>query len=151
MTGVQTCALPIYLSNTDPTDIESIQVLKDASASAIYGADGANGVIIITTRRGEKGKPKISYSGFFSVKRTPKSFDVMNADEYSSFYSNILKLNEIAVPTAYEDHFRMWYFGEGWQQGTNWQDEITQTAFGQNHNARISGGGDDSNYSVSVN
>lgn len=139
------------LSNTDPTDIESIQVLKDASASAIYGADGANGVIIITTRRGEKGKPKISYSGFFSVKRTPKSFDVMNADEYSSFYSNILKLNEIAVPTAYEDHFRMWYFGEGWQQGTNWQDEITQTAFGQNHNARISGGGDDSNYSVSVN
>ncbi len=139
------------LSNTDPTDIETIQVLKDASATAIYGADGANGVIIITTRRGEKGKPRVSYSGFFSVKRAPNQFEVMNADEYSSFYSKILNENEIVVPTAYMDHFRKWYFGEGWQQGTAWQDEITQTAFGQNHNARVSGGGDDSNYSVSVN
>jgi len=139
------------LSNTDPTDIETIQVLKDASATAIYGADGANGVIIITTRRGVKGKPKVSYSGFFSVKKVPDQFEVMNAGEYSSFYSTILKENDIVVPTAYEDHFRQWYYGEGWQQGTNWQDEITRTAFGQNHNARISGGGDDSNYSVSVN
>ena len=139
------------LSNTDPTDIETIQVLKDASATAIYGADGANGVIIITTRRGVKGKPKVSYSGFFSVKRVPNQFEVMNAGEYSSFYSTILKENDIVVPTAYEDHFRQWYFGEGWQKGINWQDEITHTAFGQNHNARISGGGDDSNYSVSVN
>ncbi len=139
------------LSNTNPTDIETIQVLKDASSSAIYGADGANGVIIVTTRRGEKGKPKVSFSSFLSLKMAPRQFEVMNADEYSSFYSAILTKNDIVVPTAYSDHFRQWYFGEGWQKGTNWQDEITQTAFGQNYNARISGGGEGSNYAVSVN
>ena len=139
------------LKNINPSDIENIQVLKDASASAIYGTDGANGVIIVNTKRGEKGKPKVSYSGFFSVKRVPKQFDLMNADEYSSFYKNILTQKEISVPVAYENHFREWYFGPGWQQGTNWQDEITQTAFGQSHTARISGGGEGSNYSVSAN
>lgn len=139
------------LSSTNPTDIETIQVLKDASAAAIYGADGANGVIIITTRRGEKGKPKVSFSSFLSLKMSPRQFEVMNADEYSAFYSEILKENDIVVPTAYEDHFRQWYYGEGWQKGTNWQDEITETALGQNYNARVSGGGEGSNYSVSVN
>jgi TonB-dependent starch-binding outer membrane protein SusC len=139
------------LKNINPTDVETIQVLKDASAAAVYGADGANGVIIVTTRRGEKGKPKVSYSGFFSLKRVPHQFDVMNADEYSAFYKDVLTNKEISVPVAYEDHFREWYYGAGWQQGTNWQDEITQIALGQSHTARISGGGDGSNYSVSVN
>jgi TonB-dependent starch-binding outer membrane protein SusC len=139
------------LGNINPTDIETLQVLKDASAAAIYGADGANGVIIITTKRGEKGKPRVSASSFFSVNRVPNQFEVMNADEYARFYSNLLTESNIAVPVAYENHFRQWYYGEGWQQGTNWQDEVSRVGIGQNHYARISGGGDESNYSISAN
>lgn len=138
-------------ASVDPTDIETIQVLKDASAAAIYGADGANGVIIITTRRGEKGKPKISLSSFSTLHRVPRRFDVMNASEYTAFYKTLLMENNIAVPVAYEEHFRQWYYGDGWKTGTSWQDEISRTGFGHNHNLRISGGGDGSNYSVSSN
>lgn len=139
------------LGNVNPTDIESIQVLKDASAAAIYGADGANGVIIITTKRGEKGKPKISGSGYVSINRVPKQFDVMNADQYSDFYSTLLQESNIAVPTSYTDHFRQWYYGDGWQNGTNWQDEVNRAAREQNYALRISSGSDDSNYSISLN
>jgi len=139
------------LGNVNPTDIESIQVLKDASAAAIYGADGANGVIIITTKRGEKGKPKISGSGYVSINRVPQQFDVMNADQYSDFYSTLLQESNITVPTAYTDHFRQWYYGDGWRDGTNWQDEVNRTAMEQNYALRISSGTDDSNYSISLN
>ena len=139
------------LGNVNPTDIESIQVLKDASAAAIYGADGANGVIIIITKRGEKGKPRISGSGYLSLNRVPNQFDVMNADEYSDFYSTLLQESNIAVPVAYTDNFREWYYGEGWQEGTNWQDEVNRTALSQNYSLRISAGSDESNYSISMN
>lgn len=139
------------LSNVDPTDIESIQVLKDASAAAIYGADGANGVIIVSTRRGERGKPKISVSSFFTLNRVPREMEIMNASEYSTFYSRLLNENNIAQPLAYSDEFRQWYYGNGWQNGTDWQKEITRIALGHNHNARVSGGGEGSNYSVSAN
>lgn len=139
------------LTNINPADIESIQVLKDASAAAIYGANGANGVVIITTSRGEKGKTTISLSSYFTMNRVPRQFEVMNASEYSDFYTKLLREKNIAVPLAYQNHFRQWYFGDDWQKGTNWQDEISRTAFGQNHNLRISGGGEDSNYSISAN
>jgi TonB-dependent starch-binding outer membrane protein SusC len=139
------------LGAVHPTDIESIQVLKDASAAAIYGADGANGVIIITTRRGEKGKPQVNYSSYASLNLVPRQFEVMNADEYSTFYSTLLQEADILVPQAYSSNFRQWYYGEGWQQGTDWQDEVTRAGLGHHHNLRISGGGDDSNYSLSMN
>lgn len=139
------------LGNVNPTDIETIQVLKDASAAAIYGADGANGVIIITTKRGVEGKPKVSLSSYISINRIPNQFEVMNADEYSDFYSTLLEESNINTPVAYEDHFRQWYYGEGWQEGTNWQDEITEVGISTNTALRISGGGDDSNYSISIN
>ncbi|MEZ5105618.1 MAG: TonB-dependent receptor [Draconibacterium sp.] len=139
------------LGSVNPTDIETIQVLKDASASAIYGADGANGVIIITTKRGEKGKPKVSLSSFLTMNRVPKQFDVMDANEYADFYSTLLTESGISVPVSYTDGFRQLYYGSGWEQGTQWQDEINRTALGQNHNLRVSGGGESSNYSISLN
>jgi TonB-linked SusC/RagA family outer membrane protein len=139
------------LTNINPADVESIQVLKDASAAAIYGADGANGVIIVTTQRGEKGKTRIFLSSYFSMFRVPRQFEVMNASEYSAFYGKLLRERGIVVTLAYEDHFRKWYFGNGWETGTSWQDEISRTAFGHNHNVRISGGGENSNYSISAN
>ncbi|MDD4225138.1 MAG: TonB-dependent receptor [Mariniphaga sp.] len=139
------------LAHINPVDIESIQVLKDASASAIYGADGANGVIIVKTRRGEKGETKLFLSSNYSLNRVSRQFEIMDAAEYSEFYKEILDAKGVMVPVAYEDHFRKWYYGEGWRKGTNWQDEISRPAIGQNHNLRISGGNDNSNYSISAN
>lgn len=139
------------LGNVNPTDIETVQVLKDASAAAIYGADGANGVVIITTKRGKQGAPKVSLSSYVSINRVPDQFEVMNANEYSDFYSNLLEENNVAVPTAYTDHFRQWYYGEGWQEGTQWQEEVVRTGLAQNHYVRFSGGGEGSNYSISLN
>lgn len=140
------------MGNLNPTDIESIQVLKDASAAAIYGADGANGVIIITTKRGEKGKPQVSLSSYVTLNRVPRQFELMNADEYAEFYSTLLEeTTTTQVPIAYEDHFREWYYGDGWQKGTDWQNEITRLGISQNHYLRISGGGEGSNYSISLN
>jgi TonB-dependent starch-binding outer membrane protein SusC len=139
------------LGNVNPTDIETVQVLKDASAAAIYGADGANGVIIITTRRGKQGAPQVSLSSYVSINRVPKQFDVMDADEYADFYSTLLEENSVAVPVSYDDQFRQWYYGEGWQEGTRWQDEVVRTGMAQNHYIRFSGGGEGSNYSISLN
>lgn len=134
----------------NPLDIETIQVLKDASASAIYGADGANGVIIVSTKRGGKGAPKIVFSNYISFSGVPRHYTVLNAQEYSSFYSRILTENGIAVPIAYQDPFREWYYGENWKEGTNWQNAISRIAFGQNYSLSISGGGEGSNYFVSA-
>ena len=138
------------LNSVSPTDIESIQILKDASAAAIYGADGANGVVIVTTKRGESGAPRVNYSGYTTFNRVPGQFDVMNADQYAEFYSTLLSEDGQAVPLSYSDHFRQWYYGDGWQQGTDWQNEVVRTGWGHNHNLRISGGGEGSNYSVSA-
>lgn len=138
------------ISFINPSNIESIQVLKDASAAAIYGADGANGVIIVTTKRGGKGKPHVDFSNFLSLSLVPKHFTVLNAQEYSSFYSRVLTERGISVPVAYQDHFREWYYGENWKSGTNWQEEISRIALGQNYNLSISGGGEGSNYMVSA-
>ena len=128
--------------------MKACRSLKDASASAIYGADGANGVVIITTRRGQSGKTKVSFSSYWSANRTPKKLDLMNADEYADFYNTI---NEEAGITqvAYSDEFRQAYYGDGWEEGTDWQDEITQKAFVQNYYLNVSGGSETGNFSIS--
>ncbi len=138
------------LNSINPADIETLQVLKDASSTAIYGADGANGVIIITTKRGESGKTKVSYSNFFSRNVIPRKIDLMNGDQYAEFY-NTLNERDGITQIAYSDEFREAYYGEGWEEGTDWQDEITTEGFTQNHYLRVSGGGENSNYSISAN
>ncbi len=138
------------LNSINPADIESISILKDASASAIYGADGANGVVIINTKRGKSGATKVSFSAFTSFNVTPKKLAVMNADQYSKFYNELNKTAGITQP-AYSDSIRQAYYGAGWQNGTDWQDQITQKAMAQNYNISVSGGGDNSNYSISAN
>jgi len=133
-----------------PKDIESLQVLKDASSTAIYGADGANGVVIITTKRGTPGKTQVSFSAYGSVNTIPKQFDMMNANQYTDFYNEIYTQRGQTPPFAYTDEFRQFYYGDGWQEGTNWQDEIVQDAYTQNYYLSVSGGGENSNYSVSA-
>lgn len=139
------------LGGLNPNDIESFQVLKDASASAIYGADGANGVVIVTTKRGRAGKPEVTFSAFGSMNLVPKQFGVMKADQYAAFYNQLYEDNGIEPNVAYSDRFRQLYYGEGWEEGTNWQDEVTRRAYTQDYYLSVSGGAENSNYAISAN
>lgn len=138
------------LNQINPQDIESIQVLKDASSAAIYGNEGADGVVIISTKRGTSGKTKVHYSSYYAWNKVPKKINLMNADQYADFFNEAL--DSVGVfEQAYTDEFRQQYYGEGWEQGTDWQDEITERGFATNQYLRISGGGENSNYSLSTN
>ena len=127
------------LSTVNPNDIESFSVLKDASATAIYGSRASNGVIIITTKKGKSGGKKIniSYDGIFSVSNKTGTIDVMDANEFRNFVTD--------------------KWGEGSQQAnalgktsTNWQDKIFRTAFSTDHNLSAMGVAYDVPYRVSV-
>jgi len=139
------------ISSISPEDIESLQVLKDASATAIYGANGANGVIIITTKRGRPGKIDVNFSAYGRINSKPKYYDVMDATEYSRFYDTLLVRNGQTTEPAYSDRFRQYYYGEGWEKGTDWQREILQKSYTQNYYLRVSGGGENNNFSLSGN
>jgi TonB-dependent starch-binding outer membrane protein SusC len=156
--SINKAADPIYvidgvvtgaINSINPNDIESMQILKDASASAIYGADGANGVVIITTKRGKPGKTKVSYSSYASINRVPKKLDIMNANEYAKFYNDLYAADGLVPDTAYSDGFRQAYYGNGWEKGSDWQDAIVQTAYTQNHYLNVSGGNEYSSFSIS--
>ncbi len=129
------------LSTISPSDIESIDVLKDASATAIYGSRGANGVIIITTKRGINGKSQINYDTYLSVSDVSKKLDVLNASEFA-FYINEARYNN-GAPRFYTSPTS---FGSG----TDWQDEIFRTAYTKNHDLSIKGGNDKVKYALSA-
>ncbi|MGE5393540.1 MAG: TonB-dependent receptor [Candidatus Saccharibacteria bacterium] len=133
------------ISNIQPQEIESMQILKDASASAIYGANGSNGVVIVTTKRGKPGKTQVSLNSYVSLTEAPEQYDMMNADQYANFYRAI----KGDLP-EYDQAFREKYYGEGWQQGTNWQDQMFKTGLNQNYHISLSGGGENSNYQISM-
>ena len=130
----------VSISLVAPEDIESIDVLRDASATAIYGSKAANGVIIITTKKGKKdGRTSVSYSGYVAWDRTLKTLDMMTADELLSYAktNNITQLND--------------YYNVDNPANTNWQDEVLRTGFSHNHNVSINGGNEKTNYSASLN
>lgn len=127
------------LASINPADIVSMEILKDASATAIYGAQGANGVIIITTKRGKAGEAKFSYDGMFAVARQNTRIDMLNLREYAEYYRDWVSIGEVASNAYYADPSLL---GEG----TNWQDEVFQTAFTQQHQVSASGGTDKVQY-----
>ncbi|CAG4991608.1 TonB-dependent receptor P3 [Dyadobacter sp. CECT 9275] len=126
------------LSTINPNDIESVEVLKDASASAIYGARAANGVILITTKRGKSGNTRVSLESYYGVQQVTKTLDVLNAAEFAQLE------NETFKNTAYPNPSSL---GEG----VNWQDLIFQKAPIQNHQLTISGGSEKTQLSLSAN
>jgi TonB-linked SusC/RagA family outer membrane protein len=134
---------PNPLSTINPSDIESIEILKDASATAIYGARGANGVVIITTKRGKPGKARISYEGYYGVQEVAKRYEMMNAADYATMVNEIAERKGHApylpTPESYENN------------DTDWQDLIFQQAPIQNHQISISGGDRGLNYTFSGN
>jgi TonB-linked SusC/RagA family outer membrane protein len=127
----------------DPSDIKSIDILKDASATAIYGARGANGVVLITTKRGEKGqKGKIEVNSYYGLQKETKRYDVLNAKQYAIVANEWLKNQGLP---AYFD------LNEIQGEGTDWQDVVFRTGQVQNHSLTFSGGTDKSAYSLAGN
>jgi TonB-linked SusC/RagA family outer membrane protein len=120
-----------------PADIETIDILKDASSTAIYGSRASNGVIIVTTKKSKAGQTRLSYSGYGAVENVSKTYDMLTAPELRKYLAD----NGQAPLTALDD--------DG--SDTDWQDLIQRTAYSQNHNVSYGGSGQSSDYGASVN
>ena len=121
------------LAFLNPSDIESIEVLKDVSATAIYGTRGANGVIIITTKKGSHGHNTINYTGTFGWSSAAKTLDFLNAQQFTELYNELNPNNPLSAPTGNYD----------------WQDAALRNAFTQDHQISFTGGDEISRYSIS--
>lgn len=126
------------LSTINPNDIESVDVLKDASATAIYGARGANGVVLITTKRGKSGATRVSYEGYYGVQQVRKTLDVMNASQFALLENETFKTQVYADPAAEGD-------------GVDWQSLIFRSAPIQNHQLSVNGGTEKTQLALSLN
>ncbi|MGQ8337524.1 TonB-dependent receptor [Sunxiuqinia sp. A32] len=132
------------LNNINPSDIESIEILKDASATAIYGARGANGVVLVTTKKGAQGKLKITYNGYAGVQQSAGKVEVLNAQDYMQVLNDIQKtdgsnVSGTEIVTGIDGN------------GTDWQDELYRVAPVQSHSLSFTGGNDASKFFASLN
>ncbi|UKK53785.1 SusC/RagA family TonB-linked outer membrane protein [Prevotella sp. E2-28] len=145
------------LLNINPEDIADIRVLKDAAATAVYGSQGGNGVIELTTKRGARGKPKVTYSLKLTGTYQPKGYDLLTGDDYTMMLkeayfnprqddnaSNMATIPEINYPTA-TDGFADW---RQYRDNTDWRDAVTQWGLRQNHYATITGGGEKASFRI---
>ncbi|MCI5505923.1 MAG: TonB-dependent receptor [Prevotella sp.] len=135
-----------------PNDIETIQVLKDAAAGAIYGSRAANGVIIITTKNGKKDQPlKVNYSGYFGVDQIPSDvYDVMDADQYSNYIGQACANSATTLPGGYSLDAATGKYKFMDNTNTDWFKEVFKTGIRQNHNVNFSGGSANSTYNVGL-
>ncbi len=133
-------------------DIETIQVLKDASAAAIYGSRAANGVVIITTKHGQKDQPlKVDYNGYFGVDYIPKgTYDVMNSSQYSQYLAQACENAGVSLPSGYVLNSSTGKYSFYDDTDTDWFDEVFKTGIRQNHNVNFSGGGAHNTYNIGL-
>jgi len=136
------------LATLNPDDIASIDILKDASAQAIYGAKGANGVVLITTKHGKAGEGKLSYDVFFGQADVAKKLPVMNLRQYATYYNSVVTEQGAALGIDSIGEFANPSILGG---GTNWQDAIFQKGGSQNHQLSFSGGQGKTTYYFSGN
>lgn len=152
------------LESINPNDIASIEILKDASATAIYGSRAANGVVIITTKRGKTGKAQVTYSGNFSVQNMKNGYKMLNGREYRAQrnhdnYEKWMKTNgqgiyaDYITPPENVEPFKPRYTDEEVNnaQTTDWFDAVTRTGTMQSHNISLMGGSETTQYLASVN
>ncbi|MCH5234409.1 MAG: TonB-dependent receptor [Muribaculaceae bacterium] len=130
------------LSTLNPSDILSMEILKDASATAIYGSQGANGVVLITTKRGKSGEAKFTYEGNVSIAHQEKRLDMMNLREFATFYNDLVATGQQTSNPYYADPSLLGV-------GTNWQDAIFRTAVSTQHQVAAQGGTEKVQYYVS--
>ncbi|WP_111307463.1 SusC/RagA family TonB-linked outer membrane protein [Confluentibacter sediminis] len=137
-------------NDINPNDISSIEVLKDASAVAIYGTRGSNGVILITTKRGNKsdGKPTVKYSGYYGIEEMANPLKPMGPDAYVQKYADFLSANGLSQTAVLPNSSEVDNYNAGIT--TNWLDQATQSGFIQEHNVNISSGNDKSQYYISA-
>ena len=133
-----------------PNDIETIQVLKDASAAAIYGSRAANGVVIITTKSGKKDQPmKVDYRGYLGVDQIKKGvYEVMDATQYGDYVRMAFANSGMDAPAGYQKDNALYLDPN--EINTDWFDEVFKTGIRQNHNVNISGGGANNTYNVGL-
>ena len=152
------------LQNIDINDIESIDVMKDASATAIYGSAGANGVILITTKSGKSGKTEVNYNGFVSFSKLGKKLDLLNVEDYVKYQYEFQLLRDKAdswssifggdvnAADFYTGAYERMHADYVNRDGIDWQDEVFgNTGITQNHNVNISGGSEKTKYMLSYN
>lgn len=153
------------LSNFNPNDVESMEVLKDASSAAIYGSRGSNGVILITTKKGKSDKITVTYDGYYGVEKVSKKIDMLNAYQFAqlakeghdnAYYDRHPGGTDIngERPESYSNYpveLIPYLNGEPGLTDTDWQDEIYRTASTTSHNIAISGKGKNVNYFISAN
>ena len=138
------------LLNIAPEDILAIQVLKDAAATAVWGSRGANGVLLIETKRGVQGKTTFDYIYKLSILQQPKSIPLLDGDSYSMLMlEGILNSGSTEIPKELS-YDKNWEEYHNYSQNTNWLDEITQTGFAQDHNLSLMGGGESALYRFSL-
>ena len=133
-----------------PNDIETIQVLKDAAAAAIYGSRAANGVVIITTKGGKKSQPmKVDYRGYVGVDQIKKGvYEVMDAEQYGDYVRMAFANNGMEAPAGYNPESPLYL--DPAQINTDWFDEMFKVGIRQNHNLNVSGGGENSTYNIGL-
>ena len=131
------------LSSINPSDILSIDVLKDASATAIYGSRASNGVIMITTKRGRNGRLSLGYDTYFGFQEIPKKLDVLNLQEYA-IHKNTR--SDLGIVERDNNFIRADLFGEG----TDWQEEMFTKALMQSHNFSASGGNEKTTFAMGI-
>lgn len=148
------------LADINPSDILSMDVLKDAAAAAMYGSRAANGVILITTKKGSTGKAKVSYNGYIGITNASKFFDVMNAQQYVDFknmaVANRYGTDEMSLTANYTSPygnkaFNMWQKADGSYVDTDWTKEVLRTGIEHNHTVSLEGGNDKGQFYLSGN
>tara|TARA_R110002020_G_scaffold264813_3_gene479532 strand:+ start:10852 stop:13884 length:3033 start_codon:yes stop_codon:yes gene_type:complete len=132
------------LNEINPADIESIEILKDASTAAIYGSRGANGVVLVTTKKGKAGKPLVSFDAYYGSQSAWKTLDLLNTDQYIAFGTDLLQNANSPLPERFGN------LGEFANNDIDYQDEMFRTAPIQNYNVSVAGGTENVLYNFSV-
>lgn len=141
------------LGNLNPADIEDIQILKDAAAAAIYGSRAANGVMLITTKKGKSGKAKVNYDTWVGWTKPFRLYDVLNAKDYVDIKNEAVRNLNAPVFTGHTPGSPLFFMDtiNGKPVDTRWNDEVYQTGFQQNHNLSVSGANAGTRYFFSTN
>lgn len=146
---------PGDISNVNPQDIASMEVLKDGAAAAIYGSTAANGVIIITTKNGKKGDLKVDLNAYLSFSQVSKRLELLNSQGYAQvhkqMYDNYNLTQEASQQVSYPAYITNYLNNPSQYADTDWQDEVFRGALTQNYQLSIRGGSDQARYSVSYN
>jgi len=138
------------INDINPDDVSTLDVLKDASATAIYGSRGASGVIIITTKRGKSGKAVISYNAYYGISDRTSSYNFMNGQEYAAFKETAKALNSVNPGTSAYNLTAAEAAGLANGTNTDWQDIIFRTGYVNNQNLSITGGTESTQFSLSA-